>query len=62
MTTLDTDGFFIYRAATTQALAAKTSAMLVPDEVPPPWPGETVSRAEEEISNFLGPFSLWLFL
>lgn len=48
LTTLDTDGLFIYRAATTQALAAKTSALLVPDEVPPPWPGETVSRAEEE--------------
>lgn len=48
MTALDTDGLFIYRAGISQALAAKGSAMLGPDEVPPPWPGENVSRTEEE--------------
>lgn len=57
LTTLDTDGLFIYRAGTTQALAVKASATLLPAQVPPPWPGETISRAEGE-SNFLGPFSL----
>lgn len=46
LTTLDTDGLFIYRAGTTQALAVQASATLPPASGPPPWPGETTSRVD----------------
>jgi len=59
LTALNTDGLFIYRADTTQALAAQASTMLPCQHASTP-SLESPPLGLMEESSFCGPFSLSL--